>query len=243
MSVDAEPQRLQKVLAHAGVASRRAVEEMIEAGRIEVNGRVARLGQRVDPAKDEVKVDGSRVPLAADLVHALFNKPAGVVTTSADPQQRATVIDMVDLGARVWPVGRLDLDSEGALLLTNDGDLTQRLTHPRYHVPKTYLVEVAGGVPHRSLRALQRGVELEDGVSRPLSARIVERKAGATSLEVVFAEGRNRQVRRTLDALGHPVRRLVRVAIGPLRIGRLKPGSYRRLGPAEVSALYRAVGL
>jgi pseudouridine synthase len=240
---ETEPQRIQKVLAHAGVASRRAVEEMIEQGRVKVNGSRARLGQRIDPAKDSVEVDGSRVPLQAELRYFLLNKPVGVVTTADDPEGRDTVLDYIETDERVWPVGRLDIETEGALLITNDGELTHRLTHPSYEVPKTYLAEVRGSVGNRVIRALLSGVELDDGVARAREARIVEQAKGDTLLELVLTEGRNREIRRMLDALGFTVVALVRVGIGPLRLGRLKAGTYRRLTPAEVMALYRTAGL
>lgn len=240
---ETEPQRIQKVLAHAGIASRRAVEEMIEAGRVKVNGSRARLGQRIDPAKDAVEVDGSRVPLQQELRYYLLNKPVGVVTTSDDPEGRETVLDYIETDERVWPVGRLDIETEGALLLTNDGELTHRLTHPSFEVPKTYLAEVRGAVGNKVIRALLTGMELEDGFARAKSAQIVEQVKGDTLIELVLTEGRNREVRRMLDALGFTVAGLVRVAIGPLRLGRLKAGTYRKLVPAEVMALYRAAGL
>jgi len=239
-----EGERIQKVLARAGVASRRAIEEMIVGGRIRVNGKRAELGRRIDTSKDVVEVDGSRVPLAADLVYYLMNKPVGVVTTASDEAGRETVIDLLDdVDARVYPVGRLDLDSGGALLLTNDGDLALRLTHPRYGVHKTYLAEVEGSVKDKTVRQIAKGVELEDGVTAPMRARLVERTPGGTLIEMALAEGRNRQIRRMLEAVGHPVRRLVRTAIGPLMLGRLKPATYRRLKPDEVRELYRAAGL
>lgn len=238
-----EGERLQKVLARAGVGSRRAVEGLIVAGRIRVNGTPARLGQRVDPSKDEVEVDGSKVPLQPGLVYYLLNKPVGVVTTASDERGRPTVADLVDLDVRVWAVGRLDVDTEGALLVTNDGDLTMRLTHPRYSFPKTYVAEVAGSVGGRALRRLARGVDLDDGPTAPARVRLVERVPGGSLVELTLTEGRNRQVRRMLEAVGHPVRRLVRVALGPLMLGRLKPGAFRRLGPEEVRLLYREVEL
>jgi 23S rRNA pseudouridine2605 synthase len=241
--VTEDGERLQKVLARAGIASRRRVEEMIAAGRVRVNGVVARLGQRVDPAKDEVEVDGSRVPLAADLVYFLMNKPEGIVTTAADPQGRATVVDLLEGDRRVWPVGRLDVDTEGALLLTNDGELTFRLTHPRYEVPKTYVAEVARTVSRAEAGTLARGVDLEDGTTAPARVRVLETSRGRSLVEITIAEGRNRQVRRMFAAIGAPVLRLARTAIGPLMLGRLKPGTYRRLRPHEVQALYRACGL
>lgn len=240
---DEEPQRIQKVLAHAGIASRRAVEELIQSGRVKVNGRPARLGQRVDPDKDEVEVDGSLVPLRAELRYFLLNKPVGVVTTADDPEGRETVVDLVETDDRVWPVGRLDIESEGVVLLTNDGELTHRLTHPSFEVPKTYLVEVRGAVGNKVIRSLLGGIDLEDGPARAATAQIVEHAKGHTMLEIVMTEGRNRIIRRMLEALGFSVVRLVRVAIGPLRLGRLKAGTYRKLGPHDVMELYRAAGM
>lgn len=233
-------ERLQKVLAKAGLGSRRAVEELIAGGRVRVNGSRATLGRRIDPAKDKVEVDGYTIPVQPDLVCYLLNKPAGTVSTAGDPQGRPTAVDLVDPSVRVWPVGRLDIDSEGALLLTNDGDLTMRLTHPRFGVPKTYVAEVEGSVGRDALVALGRGVELEDGPTNPARVRLLERVAGGSLLEITITEGRNRQVRRMMEAVGHPVRRLVRTAIGPLKLGRLKPGTLRRLAPVEVRALYAA---
>jgi 23S rRNA pseudouridine2605 synthase len=240
VSSTVEGERLQKVLARAGVGSRRAVEAMVTQGRIEVNGKQAHLGQRINPEKDEVVVDGSRVPLRADLVYYLVNKPVGVVSSVSDPEGRPVVVDIVDPAARVWPVGRLDVQSEGALILTNDGDLALRLTHPRYAVPKTYLAEVAGRVRREALATLRSGVDLEEGPTAPARVRVTDQLEGATLLELTVTEGRNRQVRRMCEAVGHEVKRLVRVAIGPLRLGRLKPGSYRRLSPVEVQTLYSA---
>ena len=238
-----EGERLQKVLARAGLGSRRAVEEMIAAGRIRVNGERAQLGRRVDPSKDIVEVDGSRWPLDTDLVYYLMNKPVGVVATASDPQGRTTVLDLLDPQVRVWSVGRLDVDTEGALILTNDGELTQALTHPSRGVPKTYLAEVAGGVKGRTLQRLARGVELEDGPTAPALVDIVERLPSGTLVEITISEGRNRQVRRMFEAVGHPVKRLARIAIGPVRLGRLKPGTVRRMSPDQVRSLFKASGL
>ena len=235
-----EGERLQKILAHAGVGSRRAVEEMIAAGRIRVNGERARLGRRIDPEKDKVEVDGSVVPLRADLVYYLLNKPAGVVTTAVDPQGRPTVLDLVEAEERVWPVGRLDIGSEGAIVLTNDGELTLRLTHPRYHVPRTYLAQVQGTVGHKVLTELARGIDLDDGPTAPARVGLLERVPGGSLVEITITEGRHRQVRRMFEAVGHPVTRLVRRAIGPLQLGRLKPGDFRKLSHIEVQSLYRA---
>jgi 23S rRNA pseudouridine2605 synthase len=219
------------------------VEGMIASGRVRVNGEVARLGRRVDPAKDEVEVDGSRVPLASDLVYFLMNKPVGVVTSAADPQGRTTVMDFLDAHQRVWPVGRLDAETEGALLLTNDGELTFRLTHPSYEVPKTYLAEVSPTLSRGQAGALARGIRLDDGPTRPAAVRILETSGGRSLVEITISEGRNRQVRRMFEAIGTSVVRLARTGIGPLMLGRLKPGTYRRLRPEEVRALYRACDL
>lgn len=236
-------ERLQKVLAHAGVGSRRAVEELIAEGRVNVNGHTARLGQRVDISKDVVELDGSRVPLDHRLVYYLVNKPTGVVTTARDTHGRATALDLVDASVRVWPVGRLDVDSEGAMIVTNDGDLTHRLTHPSFEVPKTYVAEVRGAVGAAALRALTAGVALDDGTTAPAQAMVLERARGSSLVEITIHEGRKRQVRRMLDAVGHPVVRLSRVAIGPIRLGRLKAGTARRLRPDEIMALYRQCGM
>ncbi len=238
-----EGQRLQKVLARAGVGSRRTVEEWISAGRIRVNGSTARLGQRIDPASDVVELDGSRVPLGAELVHYLLNKPPGVVTSAADPEGRRTVLDIVDIPVRVWPVGRLDIDTEGALLLTNDGELTFRLTHPSYEVPKTYLADVSGALGARAVKELSRGVPLEDGMTKPAEATLIERSTGGSLVRLTITEGRNHQVKRMFDAVGHPVTRLVRIGVGPVSLGRLKPGTVRRLSMADVRALYRSCDL
>jgi 23S rRNA pseudouridine2605 synthase len=236
-------ERLQKVLARAGLGSRRAVERLIADGRVSVNGRAARLGQRIDAASDEVALDGSVVVLEERTLLYLLNKPYGVVTTADDPQRRSTVMDLIDAPGRVWPVGRLDYDSEGALIVTNDGDLTQRLTHPRYEVPKTYVVTLRGQVPTRALARLRSGVELDDGLSRARNSRVLRRASGSSLVEVTLTGGRNREVRRMFDALGYPVDRLVRVAIGPLMLGRLRPGGWRKLRLEEARALYRTVGL
>jgi pseudouridine synthase len=216
---------------------------MISAGRIRVNGTPARLGQRVDPEKDEVEVDGSRVPLRAELIYYLMNKPAGVVTTAEDELGRPTVLDYVEPAERVWPVGRLDIDTEGALLLTNDGELTQRITHPSFEVAKTYVVWAKGTVGDRALRALARGVDLEDGRTAPAEVALVETSGGASLIEMTIREGRNRQVRRMFEAVGHEVIRLARTRIGPLQLGHLRPGTARRLSLPEVRELYRSVGL
>jgi 23S rRNA pseudouridine2605 synthase len=223
------------VLARAGLGSRRACEELITAGRVTVNGATARLGQRVDPDRDRVEVDGTPVAVREGLVYYLLNKPAGVVTTADDPQGRATVVDLVPAEPRVFPVGRLDYETEGLLLLTNDGDLAHRLTHPSFGVEKEYLAEVEGTPSRATVRRLREGVELEDGRTAPARVTTVE----PSVLRITVHEGRNRLVRRMCEAVGHPVVRLVRTRIGPLAERSLRPGAWRPLTQAEVRALER----
>jgi 23S rRNA pseudouridine2605 synthase len=234
--VTATGQRLQKVLAQAGLGSRRACEELIAEGRVTVNGEVATLGTRADPDVDAIEVDGARIGVREGLVHYLLNKPPGVVTTASDPQGRPTVVGLVPAEPRVYPVGRLDADTEGLLLLTNDGDLAHRLTHPSFGIDKEYLADVAGTPSRGALRRLRDGVDLEDGPTAPARVSLV----GDHTLRITIHEGRNRQVRRMCEAVGHPVRRLVRVRIGPLADRRLPPGEWRPLTQAEVRALERA---
>jgi 23S rRNA pseudouridine2605 synthase len=227
--------RLQKVLAAWGWGSRRVCEEFIAAGRVTVNGEVAVLGRRVDPDNDRVEVDGVPLGLRPGLVYYLLNKPIGVVTTAHDPQGRRTV----PAEPRVFPVGRLDVSTEGLLLLTNDGDLAQRLTHPSHGVEKEYLAEVDGGnVAQGRIRTLREGVELDDGVTAP--AQVSQPSPGV--LRITIHEGKNRQVRRMCEAIGHPVHRLVRVRIGTLQDRTLQPGQWRHLDPRELKALIEAVG-
>ena len=228
--------RLQKVLAAAGLGSRRACEVLIEDERVTVNGEVAVLGRRVDPEHDRIEVDGLRVPVRAGLVTYLLNKPKGVVTTASDPAGRPTVVELVPAEPRIFPIGRLDADTEGLLLLTNDGDLAHRLTHPSFGVEKEYLARVEGNPTPAALRRLREGVELEDGRTAPAKATLVA--PGVIGL--VIHEGRNRQVRRMCEAVGHPVHRLVRTRIGPLAERRLKPGEWRALDLEEVRALEAA---
>jgi 23S rRNA pseudouridine2605 synthase len=231
-------ERLQKVLAQRGYGSRRVCEELIVAGRVRVNGAQAVLGQRIDTQVDLVEVDGRPAPVRPDLVYYLLNKPVGVLSTASDPQGRPTVVALVPDQPRVFPVGRLDADTEGLLLLTNDGELTNRLTHPRYGVEKEYLVTVAGGEVHAgALRRLRQGVELDDGMTAP--AKVSQPQPGV--LRITIHEGRNRQVRRMCDAVGHPVTRLVRLRIGPLSDRRLQPGQWRMLESAEVHQLIEAL--
>jgi len=229
-------ERRQKVLARAGLGSRRVCEELIADERVTVDGEVAWLGRRVDPATARVEVDGVPIGVRPDLVHYLLNKPAGVVTTADDPQGRAIVVDLVPSEPRVFPVGRLDRDTEGLLLLTNDGDLAHRLTHPSFGVEKEYLAEVEGRPGRGALRRLRQGVDLDDGPTAPATVGVVS----PSVLRIVIHEGRNRQVRRMGEAVGHPVRRLVRTRIGPITDPHLAPGSWRSLTVDEVRALERA---
>jgi 23S rRNA pseudouridine2605 synthase len=229
-------ERLQKVLARSGIGSRRACEVLIVEGRVTVNGQTAELGRRVSVDSDLVEVDGAAIGIRPDLVHYLLNKPAGVVTTADDPQGRSTVLDLVPVEPRVFPVGRLDLDTEGLLLLTNDGELTHRLTHPSFGVDKEYLAHVEGRPTRSALRRLREGVELEDGITAPAQVGVVTDGL----LRIVIHEGRNRQVRRMCEAVGYPVKRLVRNRIGPLTDRKLKPGAWRALTVDEVRSLERA---
>ena len=231
------PQRLQKILARAGVASRRVVEDMIVAGRISVNGEVATLGDKADPGIDEIAVDGVVVSTRPDAVTYLLNKPAGVVSTADDPHGRPTVVDLVPSEPRVHPVGRLDFDTEGLLLLTNDGAMTHRLTHPSHGVEKEYLAHVQGSPKPQALRWLREGVELDDGRTAPAQAALI----GENIVRLTIHEGRNRQVRRMCAAVGHPVVRLVRTRIGPLVDRQLQPGAWRTLTSDEILALQKSV--
>lgn len=236
---DATGERLQKVLARAGLGSRRVCEDLIEEGRVTVNGRVIRLGARVEVDTDVVEVDGVPVGVKPGSVYYLLNKPPGVITTADDPQGRPTVISLVPDTPRVHPVGRLDLETEGLLLLTNDGQLTHRLTHPSFGVEKEYVAEVDGDPGRGALRRLREGVDLEDGITAPAKVSSL----GPGVVRMVIHEGRNRQVRRMCAAVGHPVRRLVRTRIGPLRDTHLGPGEWRELTTDEVRDLERAVHL
>jgi 23S rRNA pseudouridine2605 synthase len=246
--------RLQKVLAQAGIASRRASEALISEGRVEVNSEVVlEQGRRVDPERDVIRVDGARIPPPRRHVYLAMNKPRGVVVTMDDPGGRRTVADLLAEGAdrrtgtpemrhlvrsgRLFHVGRLDTDSEGLLILTNDGELAHRLAHPSYRVPKTYVAEVTGEVSAQTVRRLRSGITLEDGPVRPTSVKIVSAVGEKTLLKITLQEGRNRIVRRTMEAVGHPVRRLSRIGIGPVRLGNLKIGEYRELTREELGGL------
>ena len=235
MTAEESPERLQKVLARCGVASRRASEELIGAGRVTINGHVATLGDKVE-ANDRIDLDG--VPILRDptLRHYLLHKPRNVVSTAKDPEGRPTVVDLVPSESRVFPVGRLDTDSEGLIVLTNDGDLTHRLTHPSFGVPKEYLAHVEGVPTRLALRRLREGVELDDGPTAPAEVSMPQEGL----LKLVIHEGRNRQVRRMCAAIGHPVIRLVRVRIGPISDKELAAGAWRTLTAEEVRSLYAA---
>jgi pseudouridine synthase len=237
--------RLQRVLAAAGLGSRRACEQLIEDGRVEVDGKQVRAqGMRVDPARAVIKVDGMRIASAPDHVYLALNKPKGVVSTMSDPEGRPSLAEYVaDRSARLFNVGRLDVDTEGLILLTNDGDLAHRLAHPSYGVQKTYLAEVTGPVARDVGRRLREGVELEDGLVQADAFRLVSTVGSRVMVEVSLHEGRKHVVRRMLAEVGHPVSRLVRTDVGPVSLGNLKPGKHRRLSQQEVGALYKAVGL
>jgi len=232
-------ERVQKILARAGVASRRKAEEMILEGRVTVNGRVAGLGDKADPAVDVVKVGRRRVGGAEPKVYFAFNKPRAVITSVKDPEGRKTVLDYFpEVRLRVFPVGRLDYHSEGLLLLTNDGDLAAALTRPASRIPKVYHVKIRGVLSEKERARLERGVRLEDGPTAPARVRILpERSPAGSWIEIEIHEGRNRQVRRMLEAVGHRVQRLRRVRIGSLELGRLRAGESRMLTPRELLLL------
>ncbi len=237
--------RLQKVLAAAGVGSRRHCEELIAQGRVEVDGEVVRrYGARVDADHQIIKLDGRRIPSRQDLVYLALNKPPGVVTTMSDDRGRPTISDLLPgHPERLYHVGRLDFETEGLMLLMNDGELAHRLTHPRYGVPKTYLADVTGPLPRDLGRRLLTGVDLEDGVANADRFRVVETAGGRALVEITLHEGRKHIVRRLLAAAGHPVARLVRTQVGPVKLGNLRSGATRRLTTREIGDLYAAVGL
>ncbi len=236
-------ERLQKVLAAAGVASRRACEDLIRNGRVRVNGAIVReLGTRADPTRDRIAVDGKRITRPRRSTYYVIYKPRGVVTTTRDPHAKRTVLDLVPRRSRLFPVGRLDAASEGLLLLTNDGSTAQRLLHPSFEVPRTYRVSVDGQVAADSLRRLTRGMSIDGHEVALQSAELLEREATRSVLELILVEGRHRQIRQMMKALGHPVRRLVRVSFGPLRLRGLRSGEWRPLRPQEQLALERMLG-
>jgi pseudouridine synthase len=233
-------ERLQKILSQAGVASRRASEQLMRDGRVSVNGTTVReLGSKADPARDDIRVDGRRIRLAERHRYLLLNKPRGYVTTRSDPQKRPTVLDLVGVREYVYPVGRLDFDSEGLLLLTNDGDLAAQLTHPRHGVPRVYEATVLGIPDRHDLDRLGRGIVIEGRRTQPAEVQLLPagRDPKHATLRITVREGRNRQVRKMCEAIGHPVDLLRRVAIGPIRDNRLKPGQWRELTMEEVAKL------
>jgi 23S rRNA pseudouridine2605 synthase len=236
---DEQGVRLQKVLAAAGVASRRACEVMISEGRVEVNGElVLEQGRRVDPDRDVIRVDGARIPPPRRHEYLVLNKPRGVVSTMIDPEGRRSVGDfLAGRPVRLFHVGRLDTDTEGLLIVTNDGDLAHRLAHPSHEVPKTYLAEVSGVVSQATVRRLRNGITLDDGPVRPTAVKLVSTGADRSLIKITVHEGRNHIVRRTMEAVGHPVRRLSRTGIGPVRLGNLKVGELRDLTRDELGGL------
>jgi 23S rRNA pseudouridine2605 synthase len=235
--------RLQKLIAGTGLASRRKAEALIAAGRVMVNGKtVTELGTKVDPTRDHVKVDGKHLSAAQPFVYLMLNKPKNVVSTLDDPGGRTTVKDYLrGVSVRVFPVGRLDFDSEGLMLLTNNGDLAQAMLHPRYHVPKTYLIKVKGVLTDEEIRQLEQGVRLEDGMTNPAQVKKVRKVEANSWLEITIREGRKHQVKRMLEAVGHPVIKLLRIRMGPLSLGDLQPGEFRFLTDREANALRQLV--
>ena len=240
-------ERLQKILSRAGVASRREAERWIVEGRVSVNGTVVRkLGSQADPAKDSIKVDGKRLKIATAPLYFAFHKPPGIITTLDDPEHRPDLRQFIHrLGEkrRVFPVGRLDFNSEGLLLLTNDGELAQRLTHPRFGVKKVYRVKLSACPGDRELAALRQGIRLEDGVTAHARVRVLEKLRKNAWVEIEIHEGRNREVRRMFAALGYFVEKLIRIRVGPVALGLLAPGKLRPLSQLEINALKHAVGL
>lgn len=234
-------ERLHKYLARAGLASRRQAEEIIKQGRVRVNGAVIReMGVQVEPGRDEVRLDGEKVIVQDETAYVLLHKPVGVVTTMDDPEKRRKVTDLLKgVKARVYPVGRLDYHTSGLLLLTNDGELAYRLTHPKYKVNKVYQVTVQGSLPEEALDKLKNGIMLEDGMTAPAQLRRIHRGMAST-YEITIHEGRNRQVRRMFEAVGYPVSALKRTAFGPLKLGDLPAGAYRYLEEQEILALKQA---
>ena len=238
--------RLQKVLAAAGLGSRRHCEELIDDGLVQVNGRtIDEQGVRVDPLRDVIRVDGARIPPPRRHLYLVFHKPRGVVSTMDDPQGRTTITDYLGRRSKegLFHVGRLDTPTEGLLLITNDGDFAQRMAHPSHEISKTYVAEIEGVIENVTLRKLGRGIKLEDGPVHPDELKLIQRGGTRSIVQVVLHEGRNRIVRRMFDAVGHPVRRLTRTAVGPVKLGRLKVGELRDLTQEELGALMDLAGL
>jgi 23S rRNA pseudouridine2605 synthase len=237
-------ERLQKILSRAGVSSRRAAEKMIAEGRISVNRTVVvEPGTKADPQKDEIRLDGRLISLETERIYLMLHKPKGYVTTLSDPQGRPIVTDLLNgVAARVYPVGRLDYDSEGLLILTNDGEFAQRLQHPRYGIPKTYRVKVEGRILKGELKALENGIDLPDGRFAPAEVQLEKTNPGSTWLTITITDGRNRVIRRAFDSIGHPVARLLRVAVADITLASLREGAWRLLTPREVERLLVLAG-
>lgn len=229
--------RIQKAIAASGLMSRRAAEEAMVAGRVALNGKPVVLGDRVDPEKDVLTLDDVPIPVSENIETFLLNKPVGVISSASDTHGRKTVVDLIETSKRLYPVGRLDADSAGLILVSNDGELTNRVTHPRFGITKQYLAEVEGEISRAALRSLTDGVVLEDGPARAVSAKVVDTGGGRSLVEIVMMEGRNREVRRMLDSVGYPVTRLVRTAIGGLSDSELRPGEYRRITAVDIQRL------
>ncbi|MDP3013189.1 MAG: pseudouridine synthase [Candidatus Subteraquimicrobiales bacterium] len=239
-------ERLQKIMARAGVASRRKCEQLIIEGRVKLNNEVVHeLGVKADPLRDEIEVSGKRLSFNEEKAYLILNKPAGYLTSVTDPLGRPTFLDLIDEKgvARLFPVGRLDQDTEGLLLVTNDGELAFRLTHPKYKVPKTYLAEVKGFPQKNIINCLSSGIMLEEGLTSPAEVSVVERKENSSVIEITIREGRKRQIRRMFEKVGHSVIRLKRIAFGPIKLKDLRLGGHRILAPFEVDMLKRATGL
>jgi len=234
-------ERLQKVLARAGIASRRKAEELIKQGRVRVDGVVVtEMGVKVDPEAQNIECDGTPLESQEKIIYILLHKPAGFLSTVHDPQGRPVVTDLLhNVKERVYPVGRLDLDTEGALLLTNDGELAQKILHPSHEVNKTYIAKVQGWPGSKKLAALAGGINLEGRRTWPASIEVIERKAQDTTIQIIIHEGRKRQVRKMFEAIGHPVLQLKRIAYGKLKLGELPPGNYRVLGPADIKLIFK----
>lgn len=233
----AERIRIQKAIANAGLMSRRKAEDAIEAGRVAIDGRLAILGDRVDVDTERLTLDGFPLPVNPDVETHLLYKPVGAISTASDPHGRQTVVDLIGSDKRLYPVGRLDSDSEGLILVSNDGELTNRVTHPRYGITKRYLARIVGRPAPADLRRLVEGVDLDDGPAKATSARLVDAHGQESLVEIVMIEGRNREVRRMMSAIGFEVQRLVRTAIGPISDPKLRPGESRVLSGNEVRAL------
>ncbi len=237
--------RIQKLMSQSGIASRRKCEEFIKAGRVTVNGKkVTELGSKANPESDQIELDGQPIIIQSKKIYLILNKPIGYLTTISDPQNRPNIITLLEgLEQRVFPVGRLDFKSEGLLILTNDGDLSQRLTHPKHKIEKEYLIWCQGKVNKKDEQKLAHGIKLDGKLTLPAQVKIIDRHLNETLISLTIKEGRKRQIRRMMEIISHPVKRLVRVRIGPIKLGRLKPGHWRHLKPNEVSALLKKLSL